>query len=86
MKLCQNLRYLIFVCYTPSYYIHTNDKVVLGEPVETAKSHLIQALDYLSRSLHLLFCLLSVSNSMSICLSVCMFDPLHWQGTLERRL
>ena len=28
-----------------------DDKVVLEEPVETAKSHLIQALDYLSRSL-----------------------------------
>ena len=32
--------------------VNLNDnKVVLEEPVETAKSHLIQALDYLSRSL-----------------------------------
>ena len=76
-KLCQNLRYLIFVCYTPSYYIHTNDKVVLGEPVETAKSHLIQALDYLSRSLQLIFCLSSTLTlsllSLPVCLFVCLF-------------
>ena len=31
------------------YEIYTNTKVVLGEPVETAKNHLIQAMEYLSR-------------------------------------
>ena len=31
------------------YEIYTNTKVVLGEPVETAKKLLIQAMEYLSR-------------------------------------